>query len=225
MSSTIQTSNKASYTDLRRVLTEMPPNNTISSRANKSNEQTTRNMQDDHQVNKKKEDDVTVASATIASCPLVDDRGPVPIHNEDMFVRVYSVLPEEKSEQNGADKKSATDVDDKDDRDDDDKDDNNPRRENSWMDDVIRAHEQGGCAVDVLKELVPIVVAERIDTSDAHNDAYDDVDAFLSQEVDGIEETMTKPSLGFMRHQHYMDTHSFAAKIRREVQASLARKS
>jgi len=114
MSSTIQTSNKASYTDLRRVLTEMPPNNTISSRANKSNEkskqQTTRNMQDDNQVNRK-EDDVTVASTTIASCPLVDDRGPVP-HNEDMFVRVYSVLPQEKAEQN------ATDVDDKDDRDD-----------------------------------------------------------------------------------------------------------
>lgn len=216
MSSTIQTSNKASYTDLRRVLTEMPPNNTISSRANKSNEkmskqQTTRNMQDDNQVNKK-EDDVTVASTTIASCPLVDDRGPVP-HNEDMFV-VYSVLPQEKAEQN------ATDVDDKDDRDDGEKDDNNPRRENSWMDDVIRAHEQGDCAVDVLKELVPIVVAERIDTSDRNDDA------FSSKDADDIEETIiTKPSLGFMRHQHYMDTQSFAAKIRREVQASLARKS
>jgi hypothetical protein len=224
MSSTIQTSNKASYTDLRRVLTEMPPNNTISSRANKSNEQTTRNMQDDHQVNKKKEDDMTVATATIASCPLVDDRGPIP-HDEDMFVRVYSVLPEEKSEQNGADKKSATDVDDKDDRDDDEKDDGIPRRESSWMDDVIRAHEQGGCAVDVLKELVPIVAAERIDTSDRNDDA----DSFSSKEVDDIKETtITKPSLGFMKHpqnQYYMDTQSFAAKIRREVQASLARKS
>ena len=50
-----------------------------------------------------------------------------------MFVRIYSVLPEQKSEQNDADKKSTTDVDDKDDRDDDEKDDNNPRRENSWM--------------------------------------------------------------------------------------------
>ena len=223
MSSTIQTSNKASYTDLRRVLTEMPPNNTISSRANKSNEQTTRNMQDDNQVNKK-DDDVTVSSITIASCPLVDDRGPVP-HNEDMFVRVYSVLPEEKSEQNDADKKSTTDVYGKDDRDDGEKDDI-PRRENSWMDDVMIAHEQGGCAVDVLKELVPIVVAERIDTSDHNDDAYDDADVFSSKDDDGIKETIiTKPSLGFMRHQHYMDTQSFAAKIRREVQASLARKS
>lgn len=215
--STIQKSNKASYTDLRRVLTEMPPNNTISSRANKSDEQTTRNMQDDNQVNKK-DDDVTVASTTIASCPLVDDRGPVP-------QSVYSVLPEEKSEQNDTDKKSATDVNDKDDRDDDEKDDI-PRRESSWMDDVMRAHEQGGCAVEVLNELVPIVVAERIDTSDRNDNAYDDADVFSSKDADGNKETIiTKPSLGFMRHQHYMDTHSFAAKIRREVQASLARKS
>ncbi len=222
MSSTIQASNKASYTDLRRVLTEMPPNNTISSRANKSNEQTTENTQDDHQVNKK-EDDMTVASTAIASCPLVDDRGPVP-HNEDMFVRVYSVLPQEKSEQN------ATDVDGKDDDRDDGEKDNIPRREGSWMDDVIKAHEQGGCAADVLKELVPIVVAERIDTSDRNGDAYGNAEAFSSQEVDGIEETMTKPSLGFTKrlrgeNQYYMDTQSFAAKIRREVQASLARKS
>lgn len=229
MSSTIQTSNKASYTDLRRVLTEMPPNNTISSRANKSNEkmpqqQITENTEDDYQVNKK-EDDVTVASTPIALCPLVDDRGPVP-SNKDMFVRVFSVLPQEKAEQTDADKKSTTDVDDNNGRDDGDKNDSIPRRENSWMDDVIRAHEQGGCTVDVLKELVPIVVAERIDTSDRNDDVLS------SKEVDGIEETIiTKPSLGFMKrrvhpqNQHYMDTHSFAAKIRREVQASLARKS
>ena len=194
-------------------------------------QQITGNTEDDYQVNKK-EDDVTVSSTPIALCPLVDDRGPVP-SNKDMFVRVFSVLPQENAEQTDADKKSTTDVDANNGRDDGDKNDSIPRRENSWMDDVIRAHEQGGCTVDVVKELVPIVVAERIDTaSDRNDDAYDDVEAFSSIDVDGIEETIiTKPSLGFMKrrvhpqNQHYMDTHSFAAKIRREVQASLARKS